>query len=86
MATPASADTINLISDGAGLQVLDDESLADIRGKGAEGADVTAPDQVAVILWDELGTGRPSGQKGGGQVASANATSVQSFSHTATRH
>lgn len=84
-ATPASAESINLLSSDGALQMLDDNALADIRGRGAEAGEVGAADNLAVILWDELGSGQ-QGQKSGGQVQRSSATGVQMNSLVAQRY
>lgn len=38
---------------------LSDEVLLSIRGLGDEGAPLTIPGQLSVVLWDELGSGDP---------------------------
>ena len=42
--------------DGEAIR-LSDEALLSIRGLGDEGAPLTIPGQISVILWDELGSG-----------------------------
>lgn len=64
----AVADPLELVAPEAVVQagsgILDDTSLSNIRGRGAEGPEISATSDVAVILWDELNQWRQQGQQG----------------------
>ena len=66
----------------ANSQVLDDDSLSGIRGRGADGTDLSAPSDVAVILWDELGGRQRQGQQGTSYSQRSGTRNVQSNTMT----
>ena len=74
VAQPALADPLPRVLEGSGddalAQVLADEELAGVRGRGLEGGDLTAVGMgpIAVILWDEL-TETQQGKLQGPQVS-----------------
>lgn len=43
-------------------QVLDDQTLSGVRGRGSEGVQLTGPGEMAVILWDEMKRQKPGRQ------------------------
>ncbi len=64
----AVADPLELVAPEAvvqaGSEILDDTSLLNIRGMGAEGPEISATTDVAVILWDEGKQWRQGQQQG----------------------
>ena len=64
----AVADPLDLVAPGAvvqaGNEILDDTSLLNIRGMGAESPEISATTDVAVILWDEGKQWRQGQQQG----------------------
>ena len=65
-----------------GQAILDDETLSGIRGRGAEGPEISASGagEFAVILWDELNQRHAQGPQGSGSSQSTGQGIVQSTS------
>ena len=59
------------------VQVLNDQTLSGIRGRGLAGASQQADQQVGIVLWDEPGRGS-GGSKGISQSVGMNNTLTNS--------
>ena len=92
MAGPLAADPLDLVlasaGTGGGEILLDEQSLAGIRGRGAESPDIAAPEvgDVAVVLWDELKRPGQQGQPGAGLSQSSGHNNAQASTLTLTRY
>ncbi len=73
---------------GHGQVVLDEGTLSDIRGRGAEGPDITVGDvgDVAVILWDELKRPGQQGRSGTSYSQTSGRNNAQTSTLTLTRY
>ena len=86
----AVADPLDLVAPEAVVQarsgILDDTSLWNIRGRGAEGPKISATSDVAVILWDELKQWRQQGQQGTSYSQTVGSGNVQTNSLVTNRN